>query len=381
MTEIYLDHAASTPVRPEVAVLMLQTMQDYPANPSSVHRAGQRARRALEAAREQAARALGASPRQIIFNSGATEGINQALPGLLNRAGAGRLLVSPLEHKAVLAVADELGRQGRTVGYLEPEDGAITPESMRKADLQPGDVVAIMQVNNETGVLADIRHLSNMAHRQGALLFCDATQAFGVEAVDVHELHCDALVISGHKFGGPRGAGILWVREGLEPAPLLYGGSQELGFRAGTSDLPAIAGLSLAMELAELERDTFRAQLASLQALFESGVTQLEGVSISGARQPRSVKHSSVSVEGVDGEALLMALDSRGVQVSVGSACSAGSLEASHVLLAMGLDEERAKATMRFSYGRSTTEAQVQGAAERLRSAISQCRSIGDLVT
>lgn len=379
MTEIYLDHAASTQVRPEVAALMTASMLEHPANPSSVHRAGQRARRALEAAREQAALALGTRPRQIIFNSGATEGINQALMGFAARPGFRRLLVSPLEHQAVISVSDELRRRGFQVGYLELEDGAVTGRSLKAAELQPGDVVAVMQVNNETGALADIRHLANVAHRKGALLFCDATQAFGVEPVDVTELDADALVISGHKFGGPRGAGLLWLREGLELAPLLHGGSQELGFRAGTSNLPAVAGLGLAMELAVKEREELAARLAQLQASFEERVAELPGVTIVAKDQPRSVKHSSVSVEDVDGEALLMALDAAGVQVSVGSACSAGSLEASHVLLAMGLNEQRAKATLRFSFGRGTTPAEVVEAADRLGTAISQCRLIGAL--
>lgn len=379
MTEIYMDHAASTPVRPEVAALMTANMLEHPANPSSVHRAGQRARRALEAAREQAARALGTMPRQIIFNSGATEGINQALLGLASRSAFRRLLVSPLEHKAVVSVSEELRRQGFAVEFLKLIGGAVTGESLKAAELQPGDVVAVMQVNNETGALADIRHLAHVAHRKGALLFCDATQAFGVEEVNVVDLDADALVLSGHKFGGPRGAGILWLRDGLDLPPLLHGGSQELGYRAGTSNLPAVAGLGLAMELAIAERAELAGRLARLQSAFEEKAAALPGVTIIASDQPRSVKHSSVSVADVDGEALLMALDSHGVQVSVGSACSAGSLEASHVLLAMGLDERRAKATLRFSFGRGTTAAEVNEAVERLASAISQCRSFGAL--
>lgn len=379
MTEIYVDHAASTPVRPEVAALLTANMLEHSANPSSVHRAGQRARRALEAAREQAARALGTQPRQIIFNSGATEGINQALLGLAGRPGFTRLLINPLEHQAVISVSEELQRRGFKVEHLELDSGAVTGHSLKAAKLQSGDVVAVMQVNNETGALADIRHLAHVAHRKGALLFCDATQAFGVEEVAVDDLDADALVLSGHKFGGPRGAGVLWLRAGLDLPPLLHGGSQELGYRAGTSNLPAVVGLGLAMELAVAEREKLAGRLAQLQSEFEKLVMAIPGVTVIASEQPRSVKHSSVSVAAVDGEALLMALDSAGVQISVGSACSAGSLEASHVLLAMGLNEQQAKATLRFSFGRGTTMDEVTEAASRLETAISQCRAFGAL--
>lgn len=376
-TEIYLDHAASTPMRAEVAELMLGTMTGNYANPSSIHRAGQRARRTLETAREQVAAALGAQPRELVFTSGATEAINQALFGLASRPGFTRLLVSPLEHQAVLAVARELQRQGRHVDMLPLQDGGIGPSSLKQAELEPGDVVAAMLVNNETGALTGVRHLANMAHARGALFFCDATQAVGVEEVDVSELHVDALVLSGHKIGGPKGAGVLWQRAGLEPTPLLLGGEQERGFRAGTSNLPAMAGLGLALELATAERAQLYVHLQKLQASFEQHVTALPGVSIVAADQPRSVKHSSVQVQGVEGETLLMALDTAGVQASIGSACAAGSLEPSHVLLALGYGEAEAKATLRFSYGRDTTLDSVLEAAARLATVISQCRLAG----
>lgn len=377
MNEIYLDHAASTPVRPEVAELMLQVMTDHPANPSSVHRAGQRARRVLESAREQAAAALGAQPRALIFNSGATEGINHALFSLAARPGFRRLLCSPLEHQAVLSVARELAARGTAVDMLPLDDGLITPASLRAAQVGAGDVVAVMQVNNETGSVNPVRQLANAAHRAGALLFCDATQAFGVEPVDVGDLNADALVISGHKFGGPRGSGLLWLRDGLVLSPYLHGGSQELGFRAGTSDVAAAAGLALAMDLAVSDRELLRSHLAQLQAQFEAGLADIPGVRVTGAGQPRSVKHTSVTVTETDGEALLMALDSLGVQVSVGSACSAGSLAPSHVLLELGLPEAEARSTMRFSFGRTTTSADVAEALARLAQAVQLCRTVG----
>lgn len=380
MEELYLDHAASTPVLPEVAELMLSAIKTLPANPSSVHRAGQRARRALEGAREQAAAILQADAAGVTFTSGATEAINQALFGLARADGFRRLLVSPLEHKAVLAVADALRRTGSEVVLLQPEDGQITPEVLKQAEPGAGDVVACMLVNNETGALSNIRHLANVAHRRGALLFCDATQGFGLEEVTVPALQADALVLSGHKFGGPRGAGLLWIRDGLNVAPFILGGEQERGYRAGTSNLPAIMGLSLAMQLADADRVRLRAQLQELQAAFEERVLQLPGVSIVARNQPRSVKQSSVSVSGVDGEALLMALDANNVQLSIGSACSAGSLEPSHVLLALGMAEQLARSTVRVSYGRDTTLEQVLEASRRLELTVRQCRAAGQLI-
>ena len=376
MDEIYLDHAATTPVRPEVMELMLETMRTTPANPSSVHRAGQRARRALEAAREQAAEVLSARPADIIFTSGATEALNQALNGFVRMPGFRRLLVSPLEHKAVLAVVDGLAAAGTPVEFLVPEQGAITTQSLRQVDPGPGDVVVAMLVNNETGALTNIRHLANAAHRKGALLLCDITQGFGVEDVTVDGLQADAIVLSGHKFGGPRGAGLLWRRPGLELSPFILGGEQERGLRAGTSDLPAIAGLALAMKLAAAEQPELHRHLAELQSQFEERIRVISGTSIIGAGQSRSVKHSSVSVEGVDGDLLLMTLDAARVLVSIGSACSAGSLEPSHVLLALGLPAARARATVRFSFGAATRTEDVLEAADRFEQAVSKCRAV-----
>lgn len=380
MNEIYLDHAASTPVRREAAELQLQVQLEQPANPSSIHRAGQRARRVLEAAREQAARALDApSPAEIIFTSGATEALNQVLSGLAQRPGFGRLLVSPLEHPAVTATVRVLQERGTPTAFLEPEGGEITPQSLKNCRPADGDVLVTMLVNNETGVLTNVRHLANVAHRHGALLVCDATQAVGFEPVSLRELNADAVVLSGHKFGGPRGAGLLWLRDGLELPAFLHGGEQERGRRAGTSDLPAIAGLALALELAVQEQAATKKRLGKLQTLFEELACAVPGVRVAGGGLPRGVKHSALSVDDVDGEALFMALDAAGVQASVGSACSAGSLEPSAVLLALGYSPEQARATFRFSFGRMTTEAEVREAAVRFAAAVSSCRSAGSL--
>jgi cysteine desulfurase len=370
-TEIYLDHAASSPLRPEVAAAMTQAWQEH-GNPASIHRAGQRARRLLETAREQVAAAINAEPAEIIFTSGATEADNQALCGLAR--GSARLVTSPLEHLAVLDTARHMAAAGSNITFLDGSSGAISFGQLRAAGLQQGDVVALMLVNNETGVLTDIRHLAMHVRKQGALLFCDAVQGFGTERIDVRALGVDALALSAHKIGGPRGVGVLYLRDGVQLDPLLRGGQQERGLRPGTSNLPAIVGMGVSAELAALEQPAERERLQQLLHYFEEQVSQLPGVRINAAGLQRSVKHSNVSFADVDGEMLLMSLDSAGVQVSAGSACSAGSLEPSHVLLAMGLTPAEARATLRFSFGRSTTQAELQTAIQRLAGCLENCR-------
>lgn len=373
MNEIYLDHAAGTPVRPEVAAAMAAAASEHFANPSSVHLAGQRARRAVETARERVAAALGAPPGTIVFTAGATEAINQALAGL---APGGRIITSPLEHRAVLAAAERERLAGREVVLVDARSGEVTAEAVRAAAPAAGDLLAFMLVNNETGAFTDVARITRLAAKRGALTFCDATQAFGAEAVDVRELHVAALCLSGHKCGGPRGVGVLYVQEGVPVAPLLVGGEQERGLRAGTGNLPAIVGMGVAAEIIMSEREALAAHLESLRAVFEAQLSGIPGLQLNARELPRGVKHSSVTVAGVDGQSLLMALDALGVAVSAGSACAAGSIEPSHVLLAMGLGEAEARATLRVSFGWTTTAAEVAEAAVRLGRAVEMCRSV-----
>ncbi len=341
--------------------------RDLPANPSSIHRAGQRARRALETAREQVARLIGGDPAGLIFTSGATEAVNLAVRGL----GTGRVITSPLEHKAVLAAAGM-----REHVMLDASTGQVLPAALKAVRPEPGDLVALMLANNETGVVTDVAHLAAMTRKAGGLFFTDATQAVGSIRVSATDLRVHALALSGHKFGGPRGAGALWVQPGLEVAPQIVGGAQERGHRAGTSNVPAIVGLGVAAALTadRLEQQTVR--ITALRDMFEQLVSDIPGVSFVGRDFPRLAKHSSVTVHDVDGESLLLILDSLGIQASLGSACSAGSLEPSHVLLAMGLDGEAARATLRFSFGWTTTEAEVKEAAARFRTAVERSQAV-----
>lgn len=377
---IYLDHAATTPVDPAVLAAMLPALEQTFGNPSSVHRAGQAARRLVETAREQVAAAIGARPAEVHFTSGATEADNQALRGLLEGRGADAgLLTSPLEHAAVLASARALEAGGTPVRVVAPDArGAITPEAVAEALARaPAPrLVALMAVNNETGVLTDIAAVAEAAHERGALLFCDAVQAFGTEPVDVDAWGVDLLSVSAHKVYGPKGVGALYVRRGVSLAPIVHGGEQERGLRPGTHAVPAIVGMGAASELVRRLRADRRERVRAARDAFEARALALAGVGVNGGAAPRGVKHSNLRVEGADGETLLLALDDLGVQASAGSACSAGSVEPSHVLLAMGLDRRQARASLRFSFGHDVGVQDAERAAEAFAEAVARARRV-----
>ena len=376
---VYLDHAATTPVDERVLEAMLPFLREEFGNPSSVHRLGQRARRALEEARERLAAAVGARPRDVVFTSGATEADNQALFGVMGSRPGG-LVVGATEHPAVLTAAKRLAEAGRDVLFLAPRpDGALALEALAAALAEQATrggtaLVALMLVNNETGVLTDAAAVAELAHAHGALYLCDAVQGLGVEPVSLAATGADLLTLSAHKVNGPKGVGALVLREGLELPPLLAGGEQERGHRPGTHNLAAIAGFGVAAELAVAAQPAERERLARLQARFEAEASRLPGVSVNGAGAPRSVKHSNLRIEGADGETLLMLLDEAGVYASAGSACSAGSLDPSHVLLAMGLSRAQAKASLRFSFGRTTSESEAIEGVRRLAGAVARSR-------
>ncbi len=353
---VYLDYAATTPLDPQVLEAMLPSLRGDFANPSSLHGYGQRARRAVESAREAVTAAIRAQPKELIFTSGATEADNHALRAVAQLRPGQHIVTSALEHSAVLTTCKVL-EQNHPVTYLKPnERGEITPDAVQNALRPDTALVALMFVNNETGVITDIPAISQVVKGAGALLFCDAVQAFGMLDVDVKALGVDMLALSGHKAYGPKGVGVLYVREGLELPPLLLGGEQERGLRAGTLNVPAIVGMGRAAELVRERLIEDKEVTAKLRDRLERHLLQIEGVSLNAAHAPRGPKHVNISVAGADGEALLMGLDSRGIAASSGSACAAGTLEPSHVLLAMGLSYAEAKASVRFSLGRGVTE-------------------------
>lgn len=372
---VYLDHAATTPIDPEVVSAVLSAMGETWGNPSSLHGAGRRARRVVEEARERVARAIGAEPQEIVFTSGATEADNHALRAVMGARPRAHLITSSVEHAAVLSTAKLLETRGHPVTYLSPDDrGVIALEAVRGTLRPDTALVALMLVNNETGVLTDIPAIGKVVHEAGALLFCDVVQAFGTLPVDVRSLGADMISLSGHKVYGPKGVGVLWVRAGLELSPLLVGGEQERGLRAGTLNVPAIVGMGAAAGLVgeRLERDS--KEIEAGRDWLQKRLLEVGGVRVNGGDAPRGPKHLNLTVDGVDGDALLMGLDGAGVWVSAGSACAAGTPQPSHVLLAMGLSETQARASLRFSLGRGVTREALSYTADHFERVISRCR-------
>ena len=361
---LYLDHAAITPVRPEAKAAVLAALDTF-GNPSSVHAAGRAARDLLDRARAQVAAALGAQASEIVFTSGATEAAALALRGVLGASPAGRddLVVTAVEHPCVLGLAEALRAEGRRVTVLPVDErGLPDPDLARQAVTSRTALVCAMVANNETGVLLPVRELAATARERGALFFTDAVQAVGKIEVDVRTLGADLVALTGQKFGGPRGAGALWVKSGLRLAPLL-GGSQERGRRAGTENLPGVAGLGAALEAASERREAEALRLAALRARLETGLlAAIPGARVNGAGAPRLPNVLSITLPGVDAEALLMALDLEGLCASAGSACHSGSTKPSSVLSAMGLSVAEARATLRLSLGWTSTEAEVESA-------------------
>ncbi|ACL64520.1 aminotransferase class V [Anaeromyxobacter dehalogenans 2CP-1] len=361
---IYLDHNAITPMRPDARAAVRDALEVF-GNPSSVHAAGRAARDLLDCARDRVARAVGAAPAEIVFTSGATESAALAIRGVLGAAPAGRrrLVVTAVEHPCVLSLARALERAGTPLTVV-PVDrrGQVDPEAFRAA-LGPDVALACaMRANNETGVVLPVPALAAAARDAGAPFFCDAVQAAGKIPLDVRGLGADLVALTGQKFGGPRGAGVLWVAPGLRLAPVL-GGEQERGRRAGTENLPGIAGLATALEAAVAAVAEEGPRLAGLRDRLEAGLlAAVPRARVNGAGAPRLPGTLSITFEGCDAEALLMAMDLEGVCASAGSACHSGSTRPSGVLLALGLSDADARATLRLSLGWTTTAEDVDAA-------------------
>ena len=375
-SRIYLDHNASTPVRPEVAEAMLAGLRDLSANPSSLHREGQRARAAVERAREQVAELVGARPEEVVFTSGGTEGDHLGIVGAAWATGGhARVALSGIEHHAVHGAAEVLESQGAAVDHLPVgRDGRIDTRSLA---IRGGTaVVAVMLANNETGVLQPVAEVAAAAHAAGARLHCDAVQGAGKVAVDCGALGADTLAISGHKMGGPKGAGALIVRPGVAVAPLFRGTGHERGRRGGTENLPGIVGLGLAAELARRDLVAESARLLALRERFEAGLMALApDAVIHGAGVPRLPNTVNASFPGARSDHLLLALDARGVAVSAGAACASGAVEPSPVLAAMGVPRELAVCAIRFSLGRTSTAAEIESALGALAAALGAARA------
>jgi len=370
---IYLDYAATTPLDPEVKAALEGVLEEY-GNPSSIHQLGRRARSLLEEGRERLARALGARPREVVLTAGGSEADALALYGVALARGRGHLISTAVEHSAVLQALKNLERLGFEVTLLQPDrHGLIYPEQVAEA-LRPATIlVSVMAVNNELGTLYPVREIAEVCHARGVLLHTDAVQAMGTVPCQVETLGADLISLAAHKFYGPKGVGALYVRKGVELFPIIPG-KQEQGYRGGTENLPAVYGQGLAAEKAVARLAEESQRLLALRSRLEARLLALPGVMLNGHPTLRSPKHVNVTVMDADGEGLLLNLDLLGVAVSSGSACSSGSLEPSHVLLAIGRSREEAKASVRFSLGRYTTEAEVDQAAQAFAEAMERSR-------
>lgn len=374
---IYLDHAATTKISPAARDAMISALDTY-GNPSSVHTLGQQASAELGRARETIARQLGASPREIYFTSGGSEGDNQAiLTGAKNGAAAGKrhIISTAMEHHAVLHTLEAMEQQGFSVTYLKPDgEGRISPRQLEEAIRPDTALVSVMYVNNETGSVQPIRELAAVCHGHEIPFHTDAVQAVGHIPVDVKADGVDFLTLSAHKFHGPRGIGALYVRRGIRLHSLIDGGGQERGKRAGTENLPGIVGMAVALEEETAQLKKHMDYVEGLRSTLVTGLREIPHARINESPQHHAPGIVNVSFAGVEGESLLLLLDGAGICASAGSACSAGSLEPSHVLLSMGIPRDIAQGSLRLSLDHSNTPeevaetiAQVRAVVERLR--------------
>ncbi|MBE5810728.1 MAG: cysteine desulfurase NifS [Clostridiales bacterium] len=362
MRRIYLDNAATTAVSPEVMEAMLPYFTGVYGNASSIHGYGREAKRAIETARRQVMKALNAAaPQEIYFTAGGTESDNWAIKGLALAKGSGHIITTVIEHHAVLHTCQWLEKQGFDVTYLPVDEyGRVTAAQVKKALREDTILVSVMAANNEVGTIQPIAEIGKICRERGVLLHTDAVQAVGAIPLDVQAMNIDLLSLSGHKLHGPKGAGALYVRKGVKIDTLLHGGAQERGFRAGTENVPAIVGLGKAVEIACQNLDENAARMVALrQRLIDGLMARVPGTRLNGHPAERLPGNANLSFDKVEGEALLLRLDLVGVAGSSGSACTSGTLDPSHVLLALGLTQAQANGALRLTIGTDTTEEEI----------------------
>jgi cysteine desulfurase len=381
MTTTYFDHAATTPVDPRVLEAMLPFFAERYGNPSELHRMGREARAAVEVARAQVAAALGAGEKEIVFTAGGTESDNLALFGYLARFQPGHLVVSAVEHPAVMEAARALNRLGWAVDFVPVDgDGVIDVDAFEQAFRDDTRLASVMFANNVVGTVQPVAALARIAHEKGAAFHTDAVQAVGSLPVDVGELGVDMLSLSGHKLYGPKGIGALYVKRGTRLQPILHGGGHERRLRSGTENVPGIVGLGVALTLAVEELPEVRPRLEALRDRLAAGVLErIPEVVYLGHPAERLPGNVSFSVRYVEGESMLLQLDAQGFMVSRGSACASGSLEPSHVVLAMGLGAEEAHGSMRVSLGRENTEGEVDAFLDAFPPIVDKLRQMSPL--
>jgi cysteine desulfurase len=378
---VYFDHNATTPVDSSAADVMMRVLRDEYGNASSVHRLGQQAKSVMDEARSAVSTLIGAEPSELVFTSGGTEADNFALRGAaeaLEPTGRKHLIATSIEHEAVLVTLKALSRRGwKTTLLPVGESGIVSPDALKDVLTDDTAIVSVMHANNELGTVQPVAELAAIARTKGALVHTDAVQSVAKIPVNVRELGVDLLSLSAHKFNGPKGAGALWIKRGTRIAPILTGGKHERTRRAGTENVPAIAGMGVAAERGRAKLGTEAARVAALRDRLEREIlSRIPGTMVNGAREARVPNTTNISFDRIEAESLLIALDLEGIAVSTGAACSSGTLEPSHVLRAMGLPSHRAQNSIRFSLGAGNTDAEIDYLLDKLPKAVEKLRSL-----
>lgn len=381
---VYLDHAATTPVHPQVVEAMLPYFSERYGNASSIHSLGREARQGLEEARATVAGILNCKDDEIVFTSGGTESDNLALRGVswMNRRRGDHIITSSVEHHAVSHTCEQLERQfGFEVTYLPvDEHGLVDPRDVERSITETTILISIMYANNEVGTVEPIADIGEIAHSRGIPFHTDAVQAAGALSLDVQELNVDLLSLSAHKFYGPKGVGLLYMREGMEVLPIQTGGGHERGLRSGTENVAGIVGLATALRLAEEHREEESNRLAALRdRLVEGVLSSIDHCWLLGHPEKRLANNANIAFEYVEGEGILVGLDVEGIAASSGSACSTGSADPSHVLLAMGVRPDLARGAIRMTLGRENTEEDVDRVLEVLPAIVERLRAMSPL--
>ena len=384
MKRIYLDHSATTPVDPQVAELMMVYFTEYYGNPSSVHSFGRQVHKAIDEAREQVASLIGANPSEITFTSGGTEADNLAIQGAA-RASVKKgthLITSAIEHHAVLDTFKYLAKNGYEITIVPvDEEGLVSVQDIEKAIRPDTILISIMHANNEVGSIQPVAEIGRVAREKGILFHVDAVQSLGKLPIDVNQMNVDLLTISSHKIYGPKGVGALYIRKGVRISPLIFGGSQERKIRSGTENAPGIIGFGKACELAGQRMADENIELVRLRdKLFDGILASIDRVKVNGPRGAKRLPNNvNISVNFIEGESLLLSLDLVGIAGSSGSACTSGSLDPSHVLLAMGLSHEVAHGSLRLSLGRQNTDEEIDYVLQELPKIVQRLREMSPL--
>jgi cysteine desulfurase len=376
----YFDHNATTPVSPEIIQTMLGCLAEVYGNASSIHHFGQMAKQRLELARRQTALLIGCQPPEIVFTSGGTEADNLAIFGVVRHSMRPQkhIVTTAIEHPAVLNACAQLEREGVEVAYVRVgSSGIVDPDDIRRAVRPSTLLVSVMHANNEIGTLQPIAEIARITREAAVYLHSDGVQALAKIPVDVHALGVDLYSISGHKIYGPKGLGGLFVRKGTRMNSILFGGHHERERRPGTENVPGAVALGCAAEIAARDVTTQAAEFSALRQRLEADIlARIADTGVNGAHEPRTPNTTNIYFDGIEGEALVIALDLRGFAVSTGAACSSGAVEPSHVLTAIGLSPERARASIRFSLGRSNTVAQVDALVNAVDDSVRHLRKI-----